>query len=352
MFHGWELLTLTLGSLIAGWVTHAFSYAMKAVKRVAFQERIYSEQTCLKGVVAIMKRLSALHLFSERREMIGARMEPSGIIVGLTFVAFVDRMPEGQNRYSMTNRSLRVIRWRWLPPLVPDNEIADDGVVKCPAGIIRVLRKNSTAWYMQREHACPAAVPSSSAASARALAARIVSLHNDTINGAAAQVRVVLSGAPGCGKTTTARLVAESLGSVLVSGFDPSRPGQHVHDVFAAVSGYHLVFSLDELDVCLRRAVHGALSGSCVDVAPPAVTDKATWNALMDMLQFMPNVMLIMSTNLTFAELDALDDSGAMLRAGRVTQRIAVEDVVTNNNHNNKNRNRNKTKRKGHRFET
>ena len=192
----------------------------------------------------------------------------------------------------------------------------------------------------------------------RALADRIVVLHKEDIGGAS-QVRVILSGPPGCGKTTTARLVAESLGSVLVSGFDPSRPGQSVHDVLAAMSSYvamngHLVFSMDVFDVCIQRAVEGALTVSS-ESESPEVTDKATWIALMDMLQFIPNVTFIMSTNLTFAELDALDVSVAMLRAGRVTQRFAVDHNIKsseNNLHLNnktvvKSNHKTKTKRRG-----
>jgi hypothetical protein len=59
----------------------------------------------------------------------------------------------------------------------------------------------------------------------------------------------------------------------------------------------------------------------------PEVVDKATWNAMLDMLQFRDRVVLMMTTNATFAELDELDArecSGSLLRTGRVTQRIEM----------------------------
>ena len=144
------------------------------------------------------------------------------------------------------------------------------------------------------------------------------------------RICVILSGPPGCGKSTTARAVTMLLDAVLVPGFDPSRPGHTTTDVLVTVRdlttvGTHVVISMDEFDVCVRRAVAGgALPAALGDAetGTPEVTDKASWNAMMDMLQFVPKVTVIMSTNLTFKELDALDPSGAMLRAGRVTQRI------------------------------
>jgi hypothetical protein len=355
------LLALSLGSLAASWITGAIYAVLKALKRLAFQERIYSDDSSMNGMAAVMEQVRALHLFSERREVIGTRMQPSGLVIGPTFVANITRVAASERSIYDKGTMMRmsVVRWRWMPPLVPDDAITNNSS-HCPPGLIYVLRKGSdsrgTGWDMRSENACPAAVPAVAVAVARDAACQIVALQK--ASGSAAQVRVILSGPPGCGKSTAARLVASMLGAVLIPGLDPSRPGHGVSDVLSAVknfvdgvNGRHVVISMDEFDVCIRRAVAGDAApqppaSTIVSSGPPEVTDKASWNAVVDRLQFVPNVTVIMSTNLTFAELDKVDPSGAMLREGRVTKRITVPDGIIQTKNNNPTNKKNKMKRR------
>ena len=349
-FHGWELVALSLSALVSSWVTRVISLVAQAIKHVAFHERVYSDDLCRRGLLAVVDRVRTLHLFSQRREIIGSTMQPAGVVIGASFIAHVQNVvPKG---YGLGPRmQVRVVRWRWMPPLVPDDACAQDAPPSSK-GVITVLRKgndNLSGWRVRLENACPAAVPRNAAAVARATASQIVEAR--TAGGEAAQVRVLISGPPGCGKSTTAREVALMLGAVLVPGFDPSRPGHAIDGALEVAHGLRhtstapVVISMDEVDVCLRRAVAGMPCSSKLGgggECPPDVTDKSSWNAMLDMLQFLPNVVLVMSTNLTFAELDALDATGAMLREGRVTHRITVpaSHMCDNNK-------RNKMKRKG-----
>jgi hypothetical protein len=334
-FQGWELFALSIGSMVASCATAAVSAALRGLLHLAFQERVYSDESCATGMSAVVSRLSALHVFAQRREVVGGRMQPSGVVIGATFLARVECVSVSERgmfaRSGMTR--VRVVRPRWMPPLVPDDAVTSSDSSPLP-GVIRVLRNcgsRGCGWTLRSEIASPAAMPAAAAAVARDTASRIFALHKTA--GDVAQVRVILSGPPGCGKSTTARVVALLLDAVLVPGFDPSRTGHATTDVLLnardlAVVGTHVVLSMDEFDVCYRRAVAaGALApapGNADSKGPPEVTDKASWNAMMDMLQFVPKVTVVMSTNLTFPELDALDPSGAMLRAGRVTQRIEM----------------------------
>ncbi len=333
-FQGWELFALSIGSLVASWATMAISAAARGLFHIVLHERVYSEDTSKSGMNAVIARVSALHVFSQRREVVGMRMQPSGVVIGATFVARVERIASSELGTGPYSRGalmrVRVMRPRWMPPLVSDDAITTPVASPVP-GVIRVMRKCGkwgNGWTLRSEIASPAAMPAAAAAVARDLASRVVALHRSACE--SAQVRVILSGPPGCGKSTTARAVTMLLDAVLVPGFDPSRPGHTTTDVLVTVRdlttvGTHVVISMDEFDVCVRRAVAGgALPAALGDAetGTPEVTDKASWNAMMDMLQFVPKVTVIMSTNLTFKELDALDPSGAMLRAGRVTQRI------------------------------
>ena len=331
--HGWELLALSTGALVANWVTGAIRTAIRAILYMVFHERVYSENCCKLGMNAVIERVSAQHIFSERREVVGTRMQPSGIVIGPSFIARVERIPASDRSvHSAAGMRVRVLRFRWMPPLVSDDAILNNAENSKP-GVIRVLRQCGTGrnakWAMRNEVASPASVPAVAAAVAGNLASKIASLHKTD---STAQVRVVLSGPPGCGKSTTARVVAKLLGAVLVPGFDPSRPGHNVGDVLTMrnmYAGEHTVISMDEFDMCIRRAITGEPHPADTDMGVPEVTDKASWNALMDMLQFVPSVTIVMSSNLTFPELDAMDPSGAMLRAGRVTHRIDVNGELT-----------------------
>ena len=142
-FQGWELLALSLGSLVAGWATRAILAVLTALKRLALQERVYSDDTCKKGMLAVMERVRSTHLFSERREVVGTRMQPAGLVIGTTFVAHVTRVAANERSFYDRGTVMRVsvVRWRWMPPLVSDDAITDNAN-QCLPGVIHVMRKS------------------------------------------------------------------------------------------------------------------------------------------------------------------------------------------------------------------
>jgi energy-coupling factor transporter ATP-binding protein EcfA2 len=284
-------------------------------------------------------------------------MSPDGLVVGrwLSFFAFVVK-PENRNQFHL--ESTTVWRWRWLPPIVPDAIAANRKLGT--ASTIRVYRKMSDAaaerdavWKRFTELACPPLVPPAVAATSRAVAQTICAplLYANTNANAnrQQQARVLLRGPTGCGKSTATRIVADLLSeeagdeAILVCGYDPARPRNItlaglVDEAKGGKDARWAVVVLEEVECILRRCVVSPSSSSDPSLhvaAPPlrvhgdCVDDKASWNDLLDMLQFRNRVVLIMTTNRTFEELDALDPTGAMLRPGRVTARIEVLDDGT-----------------------
>ena len=128
---------------------------------------------------------------------------------------------------------------------------------------------------------------------------------------------VFLHGSPCTGKSTVGYLVAKQLRGSYCHTFNPSDPGDTIHELFNAcevVSSTPLVVVLEEVD-CILNAIADRTLRLNADI-PTQVHSKATWTSFLDDMVFMKHVVLILTSNTSKAVLD--DRDPAMLRAGRV----------------------------------
>lgn len=330
MTHLTDLLLMTLCTMCASWMLTVLNGVLAVGRKLLLDERVYSETQNRASLTIVMHRIRASHVYAERHEIFDGSMFPCGMVVGSSFAAMTKTTVNGSfaPKEALT---VRVLRWRWLPPLVADSDAtgARSGADE-PKGTISVMRPDSQSvssrsWRLTREIACPAGVGAIERMNANAAADLIVS--DARANGG--QARVIVCGAPGTGKSTAVRLVALALDATLVPVFDPSRLGFSTGDVFASVQrGSRIVIAMEEFDGVLMRLDRLSNDTSAQGITAE-VKDKASWNNMLDMLQFMPNVVLVMTSNLSFAELDAIDavHGLSLLRTGRITKRIAVEDA-------------------------
>jgi hypothetical protein len=338
-----DLLMLTIGSMCAAWMSRLLDAACTVMRHLLLDERVYSEAQSKTALVYVMTRIRKDFIFAQRHEVFDGDMYPSGAVLGRSFAAFTCEIPAGANRMQPHLLTLRVLRWRWLPPLVPDGDLIgamDDGVGKA-SGTILVLRTGSQEvvsrdWRVSREMACPPGVAAAVRAGASGMADRIVAAATSNVGGGG-QARIVIVGPIGAGKSTAVRMAALALNATLVPVFDPSRPGYSVADVFGQLrSGTRVLLCIEEFEGTLGRlavplengmtpVVTAAVQASSSGIAPEVI-DKASWNNMIDMLQFIPNAVLVMTSNLSFEELDAIDaiHGGALLREGRVTHRMSM----------------------------
>ena len=340
-----DLVLLALHSMVLGWISSAVRFVLRAATLLLLHEREYTEGqgTTSASYDAVCHITSTRAWFATRMASRGgARLTPGGFVVGrrAAFFAATRTTDSGRLLCSRLN-SIAVWRWRWLPPLVPDDACAEAK----SDGSIAVMRQCSPSasqaeWRVRAEVACPACVPAPVADASREVAALVCSALLAQPQGAR-QARVLVCGPPGCGKSTSARLLADRLhvetggGSVtLVAGFDPTRPGHSLANVLqrAVADGgasSWVVVAMEEVD-CVLRALDqaaGAVAGAGQQGVLPDVHDKQSWTTMLDMLQFVDRAVLVMTTNLSHAELDALDETrhrGALLRAGRITMRVAM----------------------------
>jgi hypothetical protein len=142
---------------------------------------------------------------------------------------------------------------------------------------------------------------------------------------------VLLHGPPGTGKPVTAILLALELGGKFCKSFNPTEPGDSIvtllfNNSIPDKSVEPIVILLDEIDVMIKKIENPT------DIArnrvPIQVYNKQTFNSFLDDMELYQNVVLVMTTNLNEAELDALDPS--YFCPGRVTKRFRMEELVGN----------------------
>jgi hypothetical protein len=126
----------------------------------------------------------------------------------------------------------------------------------------------------------------------------------------------VLNSPPGKGKTTACRYLAHMLHASFCNSYDPCEPGYLLEDLIRRVvptSRHPLVVVIEEVDRLFGK--FGTLKQHR-DLYTE-VMDKDSWVRLLDEVQFMQNVVLILTTNISLTILRKNTDE-ALLRGGRV----------------------------------
>ena len=344
------LVMLTTSGVLAGWVASAVHALFEGILRILTLERTYTESRNHGGMEALLSTLESTHLFAERRDARGngsAYMTVAGTVIGSAYVAFVE--VETKNDLFRVDRRMmrvRVLRPRWLGPLLPDSIAngVDDEVRQ--DGSICVMRQSGSnigalEWQTRRELASPSFVVDTVRADAEAVAEH---MEHAARTSPGRHARVLMTGPPGIGKTTSTRLLAMRLGAVLVPSFDPTRPGADIQGLLCDIGhdrghrngeahpsldrGSWAVIVMEDVDGCMGR-----LRPTSAGLGPDAdasshgvrteVVDKASWTGMLDMLQYTPRVVLVMTSNKSTTDLEGLDvrAGGALLRKGRVTDR-------------------------------
>jgi adenylate kinase len=132
---------------------------------------------------------------------------------------------------------------------------------------------------------------------------------------------VLVTSAPGKGKSTIAMQVAQRLNGKFCKSFNPTDPGDSLSIMIREIRPTRdspLVVLFDEVDRILVR-VHNNMVSMHKDIHTQ-VKDKCGWNTLLDdVANQTPNVILIMTSNLSRNAITTiLGDDSSYLRDGRV----------------------------------
>jgi hypothetical protein len=134
---------------------------------------------------------------------------------------------------------------------------------------------------------------------------------------------IFISGLPGSGKSMIGFLLASELNAKLVRTFNPTEPGDNMIRLIRDVDPDDktpLVIMLDEVDIMIRKITeHSIVPHKNI---PIMIHDKISFNRFMDDMMFYDNVILIMTSNESKENIDAIDNS--FLRKGRIYEAFVL----------------------------
>lgn len=309
----WGWLWASMPLFAAHWCVRL---ALRLLRHAVLVKRVYrskaNRKMTLDAIDALAKLPRALRIGAES---FADRMVPV-LLISASAVA------TGQVRVEMDGESavaLTVWSPRWAAPVVsdPKPQAASPGTITV---LQRVSNRDDRDEMEEfQELAVPArGLPPQALASAHLVADAMA----DTLNSYDRAATVfVLHGSPGCGKSTAVRLLAKKLDATLYADYNPTTPTDNLRCLMGTYATHKsaLVVAYEECDVSFAKIATGTARRPN-DFRPDAI-DKASWNALLDAVKRRVNVVVVMTTNRTRAELAALADTdtrGSMLRRGRV----------------------------------
>ncbi len=134
---------------------------------------------------------------------------------------------------------------------------------------------------------------------------------------------IFISGLPGSGKSMIGFLLANELNAKLVRTFNPTEPGDNMIRLIRDIEPNDeipLIIMLDEVDTMIRKITEHAIIPH--KNIPIMIHDKITFNRFMDDMMFYDNVILIMTSNESKENIDAIDSS--FLRKGRINEAFVL----------------------------
>lgn len=128
----------------------------------------------------------------------------------------------------------------------------------------------------------------------------------------------ILHGSPGCGKSTTLRILTNKLNGILFSEYDPTK----VHSIKNIIRNYKdiepLIIGYEEFDVSFDKIINDNVKNDYEDIILDAI-NKASWNNLIDYIKRKKNIIFIMTTNKTIDQIkDMVKKDSSYFRSGRV----------------------------------
>lgn len=131
----------------------------------------------------------------------------------------------------------------------------------------------------------------------------------------------IFSGPTGCGKTTTARIIANGLNAMLFSEYSPIRENFELWSVYNYVSVYNnrpLVVTIEEFDIVLEAINDKSGVGIKENRSKCDIVDKMSWNNTFDKVKRKQNIVMILTTNKTIKEIRELCCDDSLIRKHRV----------------------------------
>jgi hypothetical protein len=292
-------------------VAFAMKVIMPCMKYESFDPRICS--TTSENVMDTIK--DRMWKSSSQTHRMGGKISPHGLVIGKWFIALVKECDIGNWRKKEYSFEIKILTIRSFVPQkngeAGDHDASDDETEQK----IPILTATSAELHPKWEK-YDMVFHGKSNASQDEVADSIIlkatlSLKNANPFGFVA----LLTGKPGTGKSFIAQILANKLNAVLCSDYDPCQIGHSITEVYYAVNPTQkkpLVLLIDEVD----KKVEFPEKPPKNDWLKSDVRDKSSWNSWMDYVSTLNNLFVVLTTNRSREELDAMDSS--YFRDGRV----------------------------------
>lgn len=129
--------------------------------------------------------------------------------------------------------------------------------------------------------------------------------------------KCLITGNPGCGKSYIARFVAREINGIFINEFNPTHPGDTLSDILRdcnPTDKQPMVILLNEYDDIIKF-----VEDDSKIIHPNIVTcvyNKTTHNHFLDVIEDIPNIILILTTNVPKRWFDEVNES--YLRSKRI----------------------------------
>ena len=277
---------------------------------------IYSDREATNNLV---KQFATARKFTKTRHFNGKDVL-SGFYFCRKYIAFVDRSQEQEAIYLFTTvNHYKAMVDQMEEPVVASTVVAS-AVVPARKQTVQVLYRKGTfkSFYyptirLDVTHITPLGGQVQAVAD-------ILALYE-----AKGQATVFLHGVTCAGKSTVGYLLAKELKSKFCHSFNPSDPGDQLAVLIQDAGEDPLVVVLEEVDGLITAIHENKVLRNNKDV-PVCVFNKTTWANFLDDMVFYKNVILLMTSNKSKEEIDALDP--AYLRKGRVHLSVSMLETL------------------------
>ena len=252
---------------------------------------------------------------------IGGKKDPQGLVVGRWFISIITPQKVGNWRTEgIAFRIIIISLSSFSPKSQSQSQITDNKstieILASPTADVHAQWQRQQMNYYGRNNSLQNKIVN-----------KIIKLANKSfLNNFPYGCVVLVSGQPGTGKSFISQILTKKLNGILCNTYNPTQYGHSIDEVYFNVGPTKdkpLIILIDEIDNKIQfkkeNKVHEWLSKD--------VKDKSSWCNLMDKISCMNNLFVIMTTNLSFDELDDIDPS--YFRKGRVHYRVEMRNVLT-----------------------
>lgn len=284
-----------------------------------YSKRVYNYSSARKKTLDVVDALNNLNepfVLKFGREVFISKSVPL-LTLSLDTIAIASC----EMSFTGTVLNVTVYRLKWGKcngePLVPDpikSEINNNDF-KNRKSIIKVLEKNNC---VSEEITIPEyGISNIILKNCYQVASTII---DEFIKGSKCSKTYILHGYPGCGKTTTLRIITNMLEGILIPEYNATNSENSIRDIINdyTFEDSTLIIAFEEFDIYLKKIVENKLISSDMEKKPDAY-DKSSWNSMLDYIKRKRNVIYVMITNKSLQDIQKVyDNDFSYLRSGRI----------------------------------